>query len=157
MTADDKARNALDAQIIDLVVASGRDYPTGRSHHAELDALVEEWAAPLRSSAFDALESEDPRTPGDYGGVAIWCDLRPSEAVILRDAVDQAIARAVKRCKEVIVTELVIAGREFAAAVPDAPRMPLELDREHAAGRPSQARGSVRGTSCALDHVGDGQ
>lgn len=75
--------------------------------------------------AYVALELPDDRSelltttePGD-----VWrSDLRPSEAIRLRQIAREARERAKHRAQEAIVEELVAAALRFAEEYPDAPR-----------------------------------
>jgi hypothetical protein len=96
-------------------------WPKGDPYGDQLEQLIDQWSRQLASAAWNALESPDPRDPDDHSS-AIWTDLRPSEAVILRDAVRDAVRRAHERCLIVTVEELTAAGVEFATQFPDAPR-----------------------------------
>lgn len=88
-----------------------------------LREAVRSWAATLISPAFDTLESIDPRDgPTSSEPDDLWRDLRPSEAVTLRDLARAAIERAIERCDAVILDELTAAGVRFAMEHPDAPR-----------------------------------
>lgn len=73
----------------------------------------------LDVAAFEVLESSDPGRPDGDG---FWRDLRPSEALYLRDQVETAVARASAACERIIVRELVAAGMRFADRFPEAPR-----------------------------------
>lgn len=52
----------------------------------------------------------------------MWAsDLRPSEAIRLREIAQEGIARATERARAAIVDELVAAALRFAEEFPDAP------------------------------------
>ncbi|HLY13354.1 MAG TPA: hypothetical protein VKR24_03320, partial [Candidatus Limnocylindrales bacterium] len=100
------------AEIRAWVVDQGT-YPKPHSLRTQLVELVEDWSNAINAGAFDALEAEDPRDP-EHPIPGSWNDLRPSEAVILRDLVKAAAARALDRCEAIIVDELTAAGVTFA-------------------------------------------
>lgn len=75
----------------------------------------------LDVAAFEILESSDRATPDGEG---FWRDLRPSEALYLREQVETAVTRASVACVRIVVRELVAAGLRFAERYPDAPRQP---------------------------------
>jgi hypothetical protein len=112
-----------EAEIRAEVLEAGTVYPKGHPYAQELEEIIKGWATPLASAAFDALESPDERTPGDDTGLVLWRDLRPSEAIVLRGLVADAVRRATDRCQILVLEELTAAGVGFAAAFPDAPRV----------------------------------
>jgi hypothetical protein len=78
----------------------------------------------LDVAAFEILESSDGGVPD---GPGFWRDLRPSEALYLREQVDRAKAAARRSCEAIIVRELVAAGMRFAERYPEAPRQPATV------------------------------
>ena len=92
--------------------------PTEADIRAAIDAHVTRYGVRLDSvdamwHPFDALVSR---------GVSPWRDLRPSEDGRLRDLIDAAEARAVARCRAILLEEAVAAALAFAAEYPDARR-----------------------------------
>lgn len=93
------------------------------SLRAALERIALTAASPLLASVEGSLEPT-----GDHGmweplvqpAGAFWIDLRPSEAVALRDMVAAACERAQARCAAVIVEELLDVVKIFGH--PDAPR-----------------------------------
>ena len=112
-----------EAEIRSWVVDHGT-YPGPAGLTGQMAEIIAEWANSVKCGAYDALESEEPRedSPAIAGS---WRDLRPSEAVVLRDLVVAAEARAVERCRSLIIEELTTAGVAFATAYPEAPWTPL--------------------------------
>jgi hypothetical protein len=105
------------------VLEDGMEWPkVGGTYATRIRDVIQDWAAPLWSAAFHALESPDERSADDGSATALWTDLRPSEAVELKAAVMAAIGRAADRCAAIVVDELTSAGVEFAQRYPDAPR-----------------------------------
>lgn len=95
------------------------------SSFLNLGSLIQGAAGPLVDSAAATLEGnawvwEPVREPGPF---AIWYDLRPSEALELREAIAAAVTRVQLQCSRLIIRELVAVGVEFAAAHPDLPRV----------------------------------
>lgn len=89
--------------------------------------VLDEVSAPLVASAGWTLESGggsawEQLKPPHAAELALWQDLRPSEAVRLMELVDQAFIRAVERCRLAILEELALAGEAFAEEHPDAKR-----------------------------------
>lgn len=108
-----------EASIREVAFATGH-----MDRQAAIQGLRDEihtWAAPMGSAAFEALDSADPRD-AESDSTALWVDLRPSEAVVLKRAVDAACERALARCEAVIIEELTAAGVQFAITYPNAPR-----------------------------------
>lgn len=96
-----------------------------------LGEVVVDFASFLTSPAFDALENPDSRAPEDLSNAAddVWAsDLRPSEAVRLREIAQEGIARATERAQAAIVDELVAAALRFAEEFPDAPRARVPVE-----------------------------
>lgn len=84
-------------------------------------------ATPLIASAGWTLESNggsawEPLNAPHGAELAIWRDLRPSEAVRLMELLRVAQERATARCRAAILEELAAAGDTFAGEHPDAPR-----------------------------------
>lgn len=89
-----------------------------------------EIAKPLTDSAARTIEASggsewEPLKEEDAGPEAIWCDLRPSEAVLLIDLVSQAADVAVGKIREIIEEEITIAVRKFLAEVPEPKIVPV--------------------------------
>src|SRR5688572_7396304 len=102
-TADQATTPPTEAEIRAEVTDSGTNWPKdGHTYVEKLQDVIDDWSASLNSAAFDALEATDPRRPDDDSGLAIWRDLRPTEARVLADAIDQAVKRATRRCTEII-------------------------------------------------------
>jgi hypothetical protein len=117
------ARSApTEAEIREALSRRISAYPLEDPRSALREA-VEAWATTLTGPAYAILESPDPRDDmGEPEADDLWMDLRPSEAVALRDVARDAIARAVAQCERTIVEELVAAAVAFAQAHPDARR-----------------------------------
>ncbi len=82
-------------------------------------------AEPFVDSAARTLESAGGSAwepIHETGPLAIWQDLRPSEAVRLMELVSSAKDRAVEQCLAIIEMELTAVGLAFAAEYPDAQR-----------------------------------
>lgn len=89
-----------------------------------LEMLARQSAGPIVAPALavlSGLASEDwePVRPEPAG---LWHDLRPSEALELRELVDEAVAAAVADCRAAITDRLAMAAAMFADRHPDAPR-----------------------------------
>jgi hypothetical protein len=94
---------------------SGPDTP-----EAVLSAMIAQIAAPFVDSAARTIECGgevwEPLREG-VGPLAIWSDLRPSQAVRLMKLVNETRDRVEARCQAIIVEELTAAGLEFAATI----------------------------------------
>lgn len=55
-------------------------------------------------------------------GDGLWKDLRPTEAARLAELVHEAAERVQARCAAIVIEEMTVAGVQFAAEYPDAPR-----------------------------------
>jgi hypothetical protein len=103
------------------------DPSTPNTPHGTLSELIARVADPFIDSAARTLEVEggsvwEPLLE-DVGPLAIWTDLRPSQAVRLVQLVGAAQDRATARCEAIIIEELTAVGLTFAAEHPDAPRV----------------------------------
>lgn len=93
----------------------------GGTMRSAIVEVINNVADVLDVAAFDVLDSSDPGRPDGDG---FWRDLRPSEALYLREQLEAAVTRASVACVRIIVRELVAAGVRFAERYPDAPRQP---------------------------------
>lgn len=95
------------------------DTIAGWFHRVAIEA-----AEPLVNAAAATIECGgqvwEPLAPPEMD--ALWVDLRPSEAVELRDAIQAAAIRIEARCEAIVLEELVAVGLTFGAAHPDAER-----------------------------------
>ena len=110
----DAIRKALSAQWeADCDLGSGPDTP-----EAVLSAMIAQIAAPFVDSAARTIECGgevwEPLKEG-VGPLAIWSDLRPSQAVRLMKLVNETRGRAEARCQAIIVEEFTAAGVAFDA------------------------------------------
>ena len=109
-------RDALTAQWeADYDPSSGPDTPDG-----VLSDVIAKIAAPFVDSAARTIECGgevwEPLRE-NVGPLAIWSDLRPSQAAGLIQLILGARDKAVTRCQAIIVEELTAAGLEFAAMI----------------------------------------
>jgi len=112
----DAIRDALTAQWeADYDPSSGPDTP-----EAVLSAVIAKIATPFVDSAARTIECGgevwEPLREG-VGPLAIWDDLRPSQATGLMQLVYGARDRALPRCQAIIIEELTAAGVEFAGGI----------------------------------------
>src|SRR5438445_13676793 len=91
-----------------------------------LDEAIEDWSNLFAVNAPDSVTGE---TWGDFvedqqepGPDDLWWDLRPTEAARLEAIRQEAVERAQRRAREIVIEELVAAGLRFAEEFPDAPR-----------------------------------
>jgi hypothetical protein len=91
-----------------------------------IDNLVATLAEPIVASAAWTLEAGhgawEELTPPHAAELAIWKDLRPSEATQLMELLGEAKDRAIERCKEIILEELAGVVVAFGDRHPEAPR-----------------------------------
>jgi len=90
-----------------------------------IEMLVRQAAGPIVAPAIEILEGLgrgggwEPVRPEPAG---LWHDLRPSEALELRELVDAAIVDAAAECGAVITAHLAAAASTFGDRHPDLPR-----------------------------------
>jgi hypothetical protein len=107
-------RDALAAQWEADYDPSGPDTP-----EAVLSDVVTQIAAPFVDAAARTLEAGggsawEPLRNG-VGPLAMWSDLRPSQAVRLMQLVNETRDRAAARCQTIIIEEFTAAGVAFDA------------------------------------------
>jgi hypothetical protein len=112
LTAD-AIQEALSAQWEADYDSTGPDTPD-----ETLSALIAKIAAPFVDSAARTIECGgevwEPLSEG-VGPLALWDDLRPSQATRLMQLVNETRDRAAARCQAIIVEEFTAAGLAFDA------------------------------------------
>jgi len=115
-------REAIDERLTEM---AGQVFDQQDDLGNALERVAITAAAPIVDYAVEVLEGL-----GHGGGwepmrdvpAGLWRDLRPSEALRLRELMSEASRRAADRARTLIVDELVAAAMTFEAEYPDAPR-----------------------------------